>query len=160
MQVVRSTEPEDDEPEPAVELAEDDEPEPAVDELAEEDRLALRAQFVDVRTKAQESYDSSLRTFAAGGIAVTASIATALHTFGGLGTATIAAFLAALAAMQFSHSSTVRDMWVRVVDLESHKDHRLWGNRWTTITTVLNAAAGVAFFAGCVLLAVFVGVHS
>jgi hypothetical protein len=147
MQVVRSTEPEDDEPKPSV-------------ELTDKDRLALRGQFAETRAKAQESYDSSLRTFAAGGIAVTASIATALHTFGGLGTATIATYLVALAAMQFSHSSTGRDMWVRVADLEAHNDDKLWWNRWTTITTVLNAGAGVAFFAGCVLLAVFVGVHS
>jgi hypothetical protein len=145
MQVVRSTEPE-------------DEPEPQV-ELTDEDRLALRTQLVEAHTQSQTSYDTSLRAFAAGGIAVTASIGAAVHTFGGLGTAAIAAFLASLMLMLLSHASATRDMRVRVVDLELRNDHKLTWNRWTTITTWLNAAAGIALLAGGVLLAVFVGVH-
>jgi hypothetical protein len=128
-------------------------------ELTDADRLALRGQWVEAHAQSQESYDSSLRTFAAGGVAVTASIGAAVHTFGALGTAAIAAFLASLAATLLSHATAQRDMRVRVADLEQRNDHKLAWNRWTTATTWLNVVAGIALLAGGILLAVFVGAH-
>jgi hypothetical protein len=137
----------------------EDEPEPPTVKLTDDDRLALRVQFSEVHADSQVSYDSSIRTFAAGGVALTASIAAAIHTFGALGTATIAVFIASLALTQLSHMSTQHDMLARIDNLEQRNDHRLGWNRWTTTTTWLNHAAGLALLAGGILLAVFVGGH-
>jgi hypothetical protein len=56
-------------------------------ELTPEERQTLWEQFVDVYAHSQESFDTSVRTLAAAGVATTVSLATALHHFDGSGVA-------------------------------------------------------------------------
>jgi hypothetical protein len=132
----------------------------SITELSEEDRRTLWEQFVEVYAKSQESYDSSVRTLAAAGVGVTASLATALHILGPQGTAAIALFLASLACNVTSHVTAQLDMRVRLACLGKGLDEGYDSNRWTTSTWLLNIFAGVALTAGGVLLAIYVSVHA
>lgn len=133
---------------------------PDVIELTDDDRQALRSQFVAAYEKSQTEYDSSLRTFGAGGVAVTASIGAAIGSFGALGTGAIASFLAALALTMVSHGTAQKDMRLRIEDIEVGNEYRLAANGWTRVTAWMNVVAGLAVLAGCVLLATLVGSNS
>jgi hypothetical protein len=124
--------------------------------LSDEDERVLLAQFVDSLTHAEDSYDESIRVLAAGGVAVTASLATALHTLSGEGVAAVAAFLCGLGLTVASHQTARLDMVARINDLRAHRHDRLEESRWTRLTAWLNMLAGVALLAGGILLALFV----
>jgi hypothetical protein len=64
--------------------------------IEEQERRMLWEQFCDVRAKQQESYDSCIRTLAAAGAAVTASLGAALHGLSGWGVLAIVLFLVSL----------------------------------------------------------------
>lgn len=129
-------------------------------ELSEADRRTLWEQFSEVHKKSQESYDSSVRAFAAGGTGITVSLATALHALAGSGLAAISLFLASLTFNFISHVSAQFDMRSRVASLRTDRLEGVEGNRWTTTTTALNWMAGAALIAGAILLAIFVSVHA
>jgi hypothetical protein len=132
---------------------------PMPEELTEADRRTLWEQFVDTYAKSQESYDNSVRTLAARGVAVTTSLATAIHALSPSGVTAVVFFLAGLAGTVASHVTAQRDMQCRLSCLRRDELAGIEGNRWTTATTALNIAAGVALFAGGVFLTIYIALH-
>jgi hypothetical protein len=123
--------------------------------LSEADRQTLREQFVEVHAEAQESYDSSVRNLAAGAVAVTVSLATALKGLDNSGLAAVSLFLLSLTASVGSFVTQQLDMKKRAA-IPHPVTEGLEGNRWTKWTTGLNVLAGVALISGGILLALFV----
>jgi hypothetical protein len=122
-----------------------------------EDRRILWEQFCEVHAEQQQSYDGSIRTLAAAGVAVTASLGTALDGLAGWGVAAIILFLTSLGLNLISYVTAQRDMKVRLESLAEHGlTDAVEGNIWTTWTTALNLGAGAALVVGGVCLAVFV----
>jgi hypothetical protein len=124
--------------------------------LSEAERQTLWEQFVEVHGESQESYDNSVRTIAAAGVGITASLATALHGLTAKGVAAIALFLASLALNLGSYVTAQFDMKARMDVLRRRETEGIERNRWTTTTTCLNALAGVAVIAGGAVLAWFI----
>jgi hypothetical protein len=125
-------------------------------QLRDEDRRVLWEQFVEVYAESQESFDTSVRTLAAAGVAVTASLGTALGEFGRTGVAAAICFLVSLSFNIGSYATAQLDMRRRLWCLRNGKNDGVEGNWWTKGTTTLNMAAGGAFVAGGALLAAFV----
>ncbi len=125
-------------------------------DLTPEDRRALWAQFADVHADAQKVFDASLRTLAAGAIAVTVSLATVLGDLGDTGVVAVVLFLTSLLFNLVSYSTAQRDMRVRLAGLRAWRTEEIEGTRWTTATYILNWLAGLSFIAGAALLAAFV----
>lgn len=124
--------------------------------LTRAERQILWEQFVEVHAKVQESYDSSVRALAGGGVGITVSLATALHSLSGTGIAAVALFLASLGSNVLSYATAQMDMRTRTEDLRTGRYERIEGNNWTKGTTALNVIAGITLLAGGVLLAAFV----
>ena len=130
-------------------------------ELTTEERAAVWKQIVEARDKAQETYDSSIRTLAAAGIAVTVSVATALGSMPLSGKLAVTAFVASLIANLASYVTEQLDYQARLSALRTSAAYEAAeGRRWMTITTWLNAIAGVLFVLAAALLAVFVGANA
>jgi hypothetical protein len=125
-------------------------------ELSDEQRQTLWEQFVEVYAEEQKSYDNSVRTLAAAGVAVTVSLATALKEMPASGKAAVALFVVSLGVNLASHVTAQLDMRARLACLRQGQEEGIEGNRWSTATHALNVVAGIAFIAGSVLLAVFV----
>jgi hypothetical protein len=123
---------------------------------SDEDRRILWEQFVEVHGQTQETYDSSLRTLAAGAVGLTVSLATALHRLPASGVAAVVLFLASLALNLVSYGSAQLDMRARINCLREKRTEGVEGNQWTRATTCLNVGAGAVLVAGGVLLAVFI----
>lgn len=126
--------------------------------LTEEQRKALWEQFVAEHGKAQETFDSSLRTLAGAGLGITVSLATALKTLPGAGIATASLFLASLLVNVLSYVSVQLDMRERMARLKVSGATYQGAERscWTTVTWVMNVAAGLGLLAGGILLVVFI----
>jgi hypothetical protein len=124
--------------------------------LTEQERQILRDQYIDAYDSSQRAYDVTIRTLAAAGVAVTASLGTASKGLGGLGGAAIACFLVSLAANVASYVSAQSDMKARILDLDAQRDAAAFGNWLTTATASLNYFAGLIFLVGGALLAFFV----
>ena len=127
-----------------------------MERLTPEDRRTLWEQFVEVYAHSQESYDSSIRGLAAGAVAVTVSLATALQALSTWGVAAVTAFLASLGLNLASYVTAQLDMRARLDSLRAGREDGTEGNRWTKATTGLNVIAGLTLIAGGVLLAIFV----
>jgi hypothetical protein len=126
-------------------------------ELTDDERRILWEQYVDTYVESQRTYDSSVRTLAAAGVAVTVSLATALDQFGTPGKRAAAFFLASLLFNLISYATAQRDMSGRLDSLSRRDDEgALEGNRWTKLTHVLNFLAGAALIAAGVYLSKFV----
>ena len=125
-------------------------------ELTEADRRTLWEHFADVHSKSQESFDSSVRTLAAAGVAVTASLGTALDGLGQTGLVAVVAFLGSLSFNVSSYMTAQWDMHARLDNLRDPPYEGIEGSRWTSWTQRLNLLAGVALILGGVLLAAFV----
>jgi hypothetical protein len=126
-------------------------------DLSEEDYRILWEQFTDVYSHSQQEYDSSIRPLASAGIAVVASIGTALKTFDLWAVASVAAFLASVGFNLVSYGTAQLDMRCRQgALLRTRRYESALRSKWTRVTTVLNLLAGAAFIAGGVLLAFFV----
>jgi hypothetical protein len=127
-------------------------------ELTEEQRKALWEQFVTEHGKAQETFDSSLRTLAGAGLGITVSLATALKTMPSSGRWAAGLFLASLLVNLGSYVSAQLDMRTRMETLKKNvatyegAEH----SAWTTVTWVMNVAAGLALLAGGILLVIFI----
>jgi hypothetical protein len=125
--------------------------------LSTEDRDALWRQYADVHAKAQDTFDASVRTLAAGGVAVTVTIASAVvDTFDNWARLAVAAFLVALAANVSSYATAQKDMRTRLELVAASDPRGRDETAWTTRTYRLNVLAGVALVAGGALLAIFV----
>jgi hypothetical protein len=129
-------------------------------DYTEDQRQALWEQFCDVYTDQQEAFDSSVRTLAAAGVAVTASLGTALDGLAGWGVAAIAVFLVSLGANLVSHVTSQFDMKARLNVLREGRMDGIERNRWTTATTAFNVLAGVSLVAGGACLATFVSLSA
>lgn len=126
-------------------------------ELTEADQRTLWEQFAEVYAHSQEAWDSSIRTLAAAGIGVTASIGTALHSFSGYAIVAIGAYIASVVFNLFSYGTAQLDMRCRLRALRHSRAYEgAERSRWTKYTTVLNLLAGGAFVLGSVFLAIFV----
>jgi hypothetical protein len=128
-----------------------------IDQLTDEQRQTLREQFIEVYSEAQDSFDSSVRTLAAAGIAVTVSLAAALKDMPTAGKWAVGLFVVSLTLNLASYATSQWDMKRRIRSLHEKRDDEIEGNVWTTITHILNIAAGLTFISGAVVLAVFVG---
>lgn len=120
------------------------------------ERQTLWEQFVGVYSEAQKTYDSSVRTLAAAGAAITVSLATALEGLSGSGEFAVFLFLVSLGLNLLSYVTVQFDMNVRLACLREDRDEGMEGNRWTQATRWLNVLAGVALVAGGTFLAIFV----
>jgi hypothetical protein len=124
--------------------------------LDEQQRQTLREQFVQVYAEQQTTFDTSVRTLAAAGVAVAASLATALEMMTRSGKWSIGLFLVSLGANVVSYATAQVDMTKRIGGLERDDLSVLRSNRWTWVTRGLNVVAGATLLAGGILLAVFV----
>jgi hypothetical protein len=138
----------------AMAVATAEEPEEAG--LREEDRRILWEQFVEVYAHSHKSYDDAVRALAAAGVALTVSLATALHHFATSGLVAVIFFLVSLGLNLASFGTAQADMKTRIACLRARKTDGIEGNRWTTVTTALNGAAGAGVLTGSVLLAVYI----
>src|SRR2546423_10097689 len=129
-------------------------------ELSDDDRQKLWEQFVEVYAQSQDSFDTSVRTLAAAGVAVAASLATALHGFNNWGVGSVVFFVVSLSLNLGSFLTTQFDMRARLKCIREGEYDGIEGNRWTTVTTGANLSAGAALIAGAALLATFVGISS
>jgi hypothetical protein len=127
------------------------------EKLSPEDRAALWRQYAQVHAQVQDTFDSSVRTLAAGGVAVTVTIATAaVDRFDWWGAAAVAAFLFSLGTYVASFVTAQKDMrarlkLVRVSDIRGFDE-----TCWTTWTFRLNVGAGGFLVIGGFLLLFFV----
>jgi hypothetical protein len=124
--------------------------------LTPEQRQTLWEQFVEVYSDEQKAFDNSVRTLAAAGIGVTVTLATALKSMPAAGNCAAVCFVASLGLNLASHVTSQLDMRSRLACLRDGRDEGYERSRWTMATTLANIAAGLAFIAGSVLLAVFV----
>lgn len=90
-----------------------------VERLGDDERKTLWRQYAQVHAESQETYDSSVRTLAAAGLAATLSLATTLQNLDGWGVATVAALLVALAANLLSFATAQLDMRRRLEAIRS-----------------------------------------
>jgi hypothetical protein len=126
-------------------------------ELTPDQRERLWEQFVEEHAKAQEQFDSSVRTLAAAGLAVTVSLATALKTLSGTGLAAVGLFLVSLGLNILSYVFAQLDMGARLTALgTTHGYKGAERSRWTTVTWLVNVGAATALVGGGVLLVVFI----
>jgi hypothetical protein len=126
--------------------------------LTPEQREKLWEQFVQEHGKAQEDFDSSLRTLAGAGLAVTVSLATALRTMPHTGLWAAGLFLGSLFLNLGSYVFVQLDMRARMGSLRKSPTSYAGAERskWTTWTWLMNVGAGVALLAGGVLLVIFI----
>lgn len=121
-----------------------------------EERKTLWRQYAQAHAKAQETYDASIRTLAAAGLAVTVTLATALESLDGYGTTATTALVIALGANLVSYATAQMDLrrrlkFVKVSDARGREP-----TFWTTLTFLLNLVAGLGLLAGGLFLAWFV----
>ena len=101
------------------------------DKLTEDERNILWGQFVDTYVTSQESYDTSVRTLSAAGVAVTVTLATALKDFDGYGVGATVLFLASLGANLASYATAQKDMRARLDSVAAGDRQGAFGNEWT-----------------------------
>jgi hypothetical protein len=111
----------------AMAVATAEEPEEAG--LREEDRRILWEQFVEVYAHSQKSYDDAVRALAAAGVALTVSLATALHHFATSGLVAVIFFLVSLGLNLASFGTAQADMKTRIACLRARKTDGIEGNR-------------------------------
>ncbi len=124
--------------------------------LTAEEADALWDQYSDAFGVAQESYDSSIRTISAAGVAVTATMAAAFDAATRTVALAVVCFLTALVLNLLSYGSEQRDIGSRMRAVRRLDRGGAYGNGWVTTTVTLNVLAGVAILAGGICLAVFV----
>ena len=83
---------------------------PPRERLSEDERRILWEQYVDTYVKAQETFDASVRTLAAPGVAVTVTLATALDHLDAAGKWAAGFFLVSLGYNLVSYATAQKDM--------------------------------------------------
>jgi hypothetical protein len=108
--------------------------------------------------KAQETFDSSLRTLAGAGLGITVSLATALKAMLASGVWAAALFLGSLFLTLGSYVFAQLDMRARMDCLTKNPTSYKGVERsdWTTCTWRTNAGAGATLLACGVLLVLFI----
>lgn len=142
-------------------MTSEDQPSLDDDELTEDEVKDAVAELTSAYSRSQQNYDASVRTIAAGAVAVTASLVTALKVVGWSGGFTIGLSLLALGAnlgsfwtAQFAIEHRIRRAWKRD-RLGAQQD-----GRWTSTTKRLNAAAGLLLVAAGISLVVYLDSHT
>jgi len=110
--------------------------------------------------KSQADYDDSIRTIAAGAVAVTASLVAALEVAAWSGGLAMGFSIAALSAILLSHWTSQRDSDARMKRVWAADREGIQGGSWERATTTLHAAAGLCVIAAGVALLVFVTSHT
>ena len=123
---------------------------------SDDQRQVVFEQLVDAYAKTQDSYDTTIRSLAAGGVAITVSIGTALHAFGMSGAVAVSLFLGSLGLNLGSFATVQRDIKCRLGHLTAKRDAEAQDNAWRKLTTVLNIASGTLLLAGGIALAILV----
>ncbi len=131
-----------------------------VSELSEADRRTLWEQFVVEHRTAYETLDTSVRTLAASGVAITVSLATALKAMSPAGVWAVIFFLTSLGLNLASFVFVTQDMRARMDALKKHNSY-VGAERsgWTKWISVGNILGGVALIAGGVMLLLFITRH-
>lgn len=124
--------------------------------LKPEEADRLWDQWADAFGTAQTSYDDSVRNLAAGGIAVSATLAAAFKDIGWTIAVAVTFLVVALFFNMLSHGTAQLDIAQRLHATRRLEKAGSLGNCWTTVTTVLNVLAGVTVLGGGIALAVFV----
>jgi hypothetical protein len=124
--------------------------------LSAEEADHLWDQWADAYGTAQASYDDSVRNLAAGGIAVSATLAAAFEAIGWTIAVAVTLFVLALFFNLISHGAAQLDIGHRLDATRRLERPGALGNRWTSVTTTLNVLAGVTVLGGGIALAVFV----
>ena len=127
-------------------------------DLTPEQRQKLWEQFVTEHGKAQEDFDTSLRTLAGVGLAVTVSLATALKTMPNTGLWAAGLFLGSLLLNLGSYVFVQLDMRARMGALTANPTQYKGAERssWTTGTWLMNVGAGLTLLAGGIMLVIFI----
>jgi len=128
--------------------------------MTDDERRALWRQYAQVHAKAQDTFDLSVRTLAAAGLAVTVALATALKELSGWGVAAVVAFLLTLGFNLLSYTTAQLDIRRRLEHVKVGDARGREETSWTTCTFVLNVFAGVALIVAGALLAWSVGASS
>jgi hypothetical protein len=124
--------------------------------MTEEERATLWKQYAQTHAKIQETFDASIRTLAAAGLAATVSIVTALKTISGSGKGAAIAFLVSLGANLVSYATAQVDMRSRLAQVRVGSWKGADMSVWTEATFGLNVLSCIALLAGGGLLAYFV----
>jgi hypothetical protein len=125
--------------------------------LTPDERSALWGQYARVHATVQDTYDSTVRVLAAGGVAVTVTLATAaVDEFNGWGVLAVLGFLGALSCHVGSFVTAQKDMRARLALVRVSDVRAFDETSWTKRTFWLNVGAGVLLVVGGILLAGFV----
>jgi hypothetical protein len=124
--------------------------------MSEEDRRALWRQYAQAHASTQETFDNSIRTLAAAGLAVAVSIITALEESDWTGVVAVSALLLSLGMNLVSYVTAQRDLRERQGYLKARDWKGAEETAWTTRTYRLNVAAGVSLLVGGLFLGIFV----
>jgi hypothetical protein len=130
--------------------------EPAISPLSNEEVRETVEQYSDVLSRSERAFDDSIRTIAAGAVAVTASLTAAFEGSGWSGTLAVAFSIASLFANLLSYWTAGRD--ARWTMRQAHKRDRqaLRESPWRDVTGVLNWSAFFLLLAAGISLVVFV----
>jgi hypothetical protein len=118
------------------------------------------AELAAAHTKSQSDFDDSIRTIAAGAVAVSASLVAALHVAAWSGGFAIGLSVAALSAILLSHWTAQWDSDARIQRAFDRDRAGIQGGWWKWVTTTLNAVAVASVIAAGVALLVFVISHT
>jgi hypothetical protein len=111
-------------------------------------------------SRSQQAYDASIRTIAAGAVAVTGSLVAALEVAGWSGSLAVAFSVAALGFNLLSYGTAQRDTRTRIARAIERDRVGVFESRWMKLTTFLNAGAGVLVMASGCALGVFLLSHT
>ncbi len=125
-------------------------------ELTNDEQAVLIDQFEEAYRRSQTEYDTSVRTIAAGAVAVTASLVAALGEAGWSGVLAVGFSLASLGTNLLSYWTAQFDTSARMKSVWARDRKGVFGRRWKTVTTLLNATTGLLLLAAGVCLVVFV----
>lgn len=116
--------------------------------LTDDEVARLWPEFNEAHSESQRTFDTSVRTLAAAGIAVSATLAGAFGALGWSGDIAVCAFVTSLLLNLSSYGSAQIDMIRRLEAVVRRDRPGTFGSRWTPVTTALNTGSGIALFVG------------
>ena len=126
------------------------------EDFKEERRRKLWEQYAKAHARIEETFDSAVRAAAAGGLAITVSLATALKEMSFSGGLAATLFLSALAVNLASYWTARKDMDLRLDALIHRRENEYERTKLTRLTQRLNVGAGACVVLGGTCLAWFV----
>ncbi|MFN0156353.1 MAG: hypothetical protein ACKVUT_18410 [Gaiella sp.] len=124
--------------------------------LRDDERTALWKQYARAHAEAQENFDTSTRTLAAAGVAITVALVTALKVTEASAVCAIVLFLLSLACNLLSYVTAQLDLRERLDYVRAGKAKGREETGWTHGTWALNTLCGSALFAGGCFLTYYV----